>query len=84
MFHLDAYRIESALEAEDLDLDAMLAEGPLVIEWPERVAGILPDERLWVSLEYVSEEHRDLVFSARGARFETLLATFRQAAYGVG
>jgi tRNA threonylcarbamoyladenosine biosynthesis protein TsaE len=84
MFHLDAYRLESASEAEELDPDAMLAEGPLVIEWPERVETILPDERLWVNLDYVSEEHRDLVFSAHGARFQTLLATFRQAAYGVG
>ena len=83
MFHLDAYRLESASEAEELDLDAMLAEGPLVVEWPERVETILPGERLWVNLGYVSEEHRDLVFSARGTRFEKLLATFRQAAYGV-
>jgi len=83
MFHLDAYRLESASEAEELDPETMLTEGSLVIEWPERVEGILPDERLWVSLAYVGEEHRDLVFSAKGARFETLLATFRQAAYGV-
>ncbi len=84
LFHLDAYRLESAGEAEELDPDIMLVEGPLVIEWPERVEAILPNERLWVNLAYVSEEHRDLVFSAHGARFETLLATFRQAAYGVG
>jgi len=83
MFHLDAYRLESASEAEELDPDAMLSEGPLIVEWPERVETILPEDRLWVNLDYVSEEHRDLVFSARGTRFENLLATFRQAAYGV-
>src|SRR4030042_5954313 len=35
MNHLDAYRLESALEAEDLDLERMLAEGPLLVEWAE-------------------------------------------------
>ena len=84
MFHLDAYRLESAPEAEELDLDIMLVDGPLVIEWPERISSILPDECLWINLEYVNEEHRDLIFSAKGARFENLLATFRQSAYGVG
>lgn len=84
LFHLDAYRIETAAEAEELDLETMLAEGVLVVEWPERIAGILPAERMWVELEYVSEEHRDLVFNSSGTRYEHLLAGFQQAAYGVG
>jgi tRNA threonylcarbamoyladenosine biosynthesis protein TsaE len=37
LFHLDAYRLESVPEAEELDLDAMLEEGALIIEWPERL-----------------------------------------------
>ena len=32
IFHLDAYRLESTPEAEELDLDSMLAEGLLIIE----------------------------------------------------
>src|SRR5687767_15626144 len=36
LFHMDAYRLESTLEAEQLDLDSMLAQGALLIEWPER------------------------------------------------
>ncbi|MBM3151430.1 MAG: tRNA (adenosine(37)-N6)-threonylcarbamoyltransferase complex ATPase subunit type 1 TsaE [Chloroflexi bacterium] len=83
LFHLDAYRIESLPEAEQLDLDAMLAAGPLVVEWPERLEPLLPPERLWVRLEYVDEERRDLQFSANGGRPEALLAAFRQSAYGV-
>ncbi|NTW35798.1 MAG: HAMP domain-containing protein [Syntrophobacteraceae bacterium] len=73
LFHLDTYRIESAAEAEELDLDSMLVQGPLLIEWPERVKAILPAENLWVTLEYIDENGRQLVFTATGARHQQLL-----------
>ncbi len=83
LFHLDAYRLESAPEAEELDIEDLLAQGPLVVEWPERVEPVLPGERLWVKLEYVAEEHREMRFTTRGEHYERLLAALRQAVYGV-
>ena len=83
LFHLDAYRIESTAEAEELDLDAMLSQGPLVLEWPERIEAVLPGERLWVKMEDVSDENRQMYFSAYGERHEFLLAGLRQALFGV-
>ena len=73
LFHFDAYRIESLGEAEELDMDNLLSQGPLVIEWPEPVEPILPTERLWAWMEYKSEEHRAMRFAACGKRYETLL-----------
>lgn len=83
LFHFDAYRIDSLSEAEELDMDNLLAQGPLVVEWPERVEPILPAERLWAWLEYDAEEHRAMRFTARGKRYETLLDDFRRELYGV-
>jgi tRNA threonylcarbamoyladenosine biosynthesis protein TsaE len=83
LFHLDAYRLDSAAEAEDLDIDALLSAGPLVIEWPERIEPVLPAERLWVTLAYLAEEHREMRFTAQGAHYQGLLANLRQAVYGV-
>ncbi|MBN2047406.1 MAG: tRNA (adenosine(37)-N6)-threonylcarbamoyltransferase complex ATPase subunit type 1 TsaE, partial [Anaerolineaceae bacterium] len=37
IYHLDAYRLQSGFEAEELDLDTMLDTGILIIEWPERI-----------------------------------------------
>jgi tRNA threonylcarbamoyladenosine biosynthesis protein TsaE len=82
LFHFDAYRIESLAEAEELDLDSLLAQGPLVIEWPERVEAILPRERMWVFLEHESEEHRLIRCTASGRTYETLLDSLRQNIYG--
>lgn len=82
-FHMDAYRIESAPEGEELDLVTMLGEGPLLIEWAERLQKILPRERLWISLEHISEEHRQMRFQARGKRYDEILAELRQSMFGV-
>jgi tRNA threonylcarbamoyladenosine biosynthesis protein TsaE len=84
LFHMDAYRLDSTPEAEELDLDAMLSQGPLLIEWPERMDGLVPDDRLWVHLEHVAEEERQMKFHARGNRYEMLLDVIRLAAQGGG
>ncbi len=83
LFHLDAYRIGSIAEAMELDLDRMLMQGALVIEWAERMASILPPERLWVHLDYVDEEQRQLRFMAQGSRYDRLLADLRHVLFGV-
>lgn len=82
LYHLDAYRLNSAAEAEELDLEVMLESGPLVIEWADRIREALPRERLWVTLKWVDREQRDLVFSAKGNRYQELLAEFRRRVYG--
>ena len=82
-FHMDAYRVDSAPEGEELDLDAMLDAGPLLIEWAERIEKILPRECLWVTLEHISEEHRQMRFVARGKRYDALLTNLRQSMFGV-
>lgn len=74
LFHLDTYRIESPAEAEELDLDAMFAQGPLLIEWPERIQPVLPAETLWVTLEYLDDTRRQLNFQAAGVRYQQILA----------
>ncbi len=82
LFHMDAYRLDSAPEAEELDLDTMLAQGPLLIEWPERIDGLVPDEHLWIKFEYVDEEEREMNLQATGKRYDELLEIIRRAAYG--
>jgi tRNA threonylcarbamoyladenosine biosynthesis protein TsaE len=82
MYHLDAYRLESALEAEDLDLDLMLEDGPLVVEWPERIQPVLPANRLWISMRYIADEQRGMVFTGQGERFDEMLAGFRKRVFG--
>jgi tRNA threonylcarbamoyladenosine biosynthesis protein TsaE len=83
LYHLDAYRLGSAVEAQELDLDVIMGSGPLVIEWAERIKAALPDERLWVKLQWIDKDQRDMLISASGKRYENLLTAVRRKIYGV-
>jgi len=82
LHHLDAYRMDSPAEAEDLDIDLMLEKGPMVMEWPERIQSVIPMDRLWVNMRYMGDEHRGMLFTAHGVRFESLLDELRRRSFG--
>jgi tRNA threonylcarbamoyladenosine biosynthesis protein TsaE len=82
LYHLDAYRMNSYLEAEDLDLQLMLEQGPLVIEWPDRISDVIPPRRLWVGLRWLADDKRGMIFTPNGQRYEYLLAYFRRHTFG--
>lgn len=82
LFHMDAYRLNGALDAEDLDLTNMLESGALLVEWAERITPVLPKERLTVDLRWLADEQRGMVITARGARYEAILNEFRQKVFG--
>ena len=82
LFHMDAYRLDSAPKAEELDLDTMLAEGPLLIEWPERIKSLIPHDCIWLEMEYLAEEHRQMRFKSKGKRYDALLGELRHSLFG--
>jgi tRNA threonylcarbamoyladenosine biosynthesis protein TsaE len=43
LWHVDLYRIEHALELEELGIEDALADAALLIEWPERLPRLSPD-----------------------------------------
>jgi tRNA threonylcarbamoyladenosine biosynthesis protein TsaE len=79
--HLDAYRLDNPMEAEALDLDALLADGPLVVEWAQKILDSLPEEYLLLQLNYVQEQHRSMKFTAQGAYYERLLTSLQENIY---
>ena len=83
LYHLDGYRLSGAAEAEDLDVEALVESGPLVIEWADRIEAALSKERLWVVLHWVDDSQRDMVFSAAGPRYQSLLVDLRKYIFGV-
>ncbi len=75
--HLDAYRLDGAAEAEMLDIEELLAHGPLVVEWAPRILDSLPDENLSVQMSWAEEEYRDMKFVAHGSYYEEMLTTLQ-------
>ncbi len=85
LYHIDLYRLGNPLdEALDMGLEEYVhGDGVCLIEWAERVAAILPGEHLWLRLRHLDASKRGLLITARGARYEELLAEFRRKAFGV-
>ncbi len=50
VWHFDLYRLERAEDAFELGIEDAFADGIALIEWPERIAGLLPKERLEIGL----------------------------------
>lgn len=75
--HLDAYRLQNALNAEDLDLDMLLEDGVLVVEWAERIRSALPDEALDLKFSWVADEQRSILLKPNGTRYKKLVKTFQ-------
>ena len=82
LYHLDAYRLEGTFDAEILDFDWMLSQGPVVIEWVERISGVLPEEYLKIRLDYTGVGHRAMMLNPKGKRFQTMVDNLRRKLYG--
>ncbi|TDQ35217.1 tRNA (adenosine(37)-N6)-threonylcarbamoyltransferase complex ATPase subunit type 1 TsaE [Aureibacillus halotolerans] len=70
LYHMDAYRLEG--EEDDLGLDEYVyGQGVTVIEWPEYVEEVLPEQRVSIAIAY-TENGRTLTFKAVGQIYEDL------------
>lgn len=61
--HCDFYRIENPAEVDELGLEEALADGALLVEWPERAPGHLPDDALTIRIGILGEGKRAVQFS---------------------
>ncbi|HEX3814235.1 MAG TPA: tRNA (adenosine(37)-N6)-threonylcarbamoyltransferase complex ATPase subunit type 1 TsaE [Mycobacteriales bacterium] len=81
LVHVDAYRLGSALEVDDLDLDADLADSVTAIEWGAGLVEQLADERLEIELRReIDHDRRTAVLTATGESWDARLAELRQPA----
>ena len=66
LWHVDLYRLKRAEEAFELGLDEAFAAAACLIEWPERLDGALPRDRLEIALTMEGEGRR-AVLTGKGA-----------------
>ena len=56
LYHCDLYRLRAPSELDDLGLrDLLVGPAVLLVEWPERAAGRLPEPDLALLLEYENQ-----------------------------
>jgi tRNA threonylcarbamoyladenosine biosynthesis protein TsaE len=84
LYHVDSYRLYGPEDALSFGFDEMLIdEHPVLLEWPERVAEMLPAARLTITFDFDEGDRRYLAFDAVGESYERLLEDFRKRAFGV-
>lgn len=75
LVHVDAYRLGSIDEVDDLDLDASVEESLTVVEWGTGLVESLSADRLEVHIQRSSDETDDtrtVTLSSVGARWEAV------------
>ena len=62
LYHLDLYRISGVNAALAFGVDEFLddPQGISLIEWPDRIDGILPENAICVEIEHLSDSERRL------------------------
>ena len=64
VYHFDAYRLRSTAEALEIGAeDYLYGQGVCLIEWPEKMAGIIPPEAVHVTLEKQGPNEREIRIS---------------------
>ena len=72
IYHIDAYRLEGL--DQELGFEEFLDDdGLTVIEWPQYVPSLIPDEYLSVHIRLLEEDRREFTFTAKGRVYEDLL-----------
>lgn len=61
LYHFDLYRLTQPVQAYELGVEEAFAEGISLVEWPERLGGLLPPTHLGLRLDFAEGA------SARGA-----------------
>lgn len=64
LIHIDAYRLESEQELSILGFAELLKDPKnlILIEWPEKVADILPADLIKINFKFVGETEREIAF----------------------
>jgi tRNA threonylcarbamoyladenosine biosynthesis protein TsaE len=74
VYHFDAYRLRGEGELADLGVHEYFdGEGVCLIEWADRVAGLLPAEHLRITLAITGPTARQALLEGWGERYRALL-----------
>lgn len=64
IYHFDLYRLENMEEALDMGFEDYLDSGALcLIEWPDVVNDILPDDTVRVDIKVNDDDSRDIIIN---------------------
>lgn len=80
IFHFDTYRLRSIEEFLDLGVEEYLSAGGVcIVEWADRVAEVLPADRLCIEISITGPEARQFTLTADGEQAAAILDRLRKS-----
>lgn len=74
LYHFDFYRLEDVREIEKIGYEEFLfGEGVAVVEWPQRMGSLLPEEYVKIELKIHGENSRTIKITACGKKYQSIL-----------
>lgn len=73
VWHFDLYRLARPKDAHELDIEDAFADAISLIEWPERLGSLLPEDRLDIHLAFGATEDERIVTISGGASWRERL-----------
>ena len=73
VYHFDLYRIEAAEEIYELGVEDAFADGISLVEWPDRLGPLMPEDRLDIAFDIMPTGRRARL-TAHGAWVDRLKA----------
>jgi tRNA threonylcarbamoyladenosine biosynthesis protein TsaE len=74
VYHADLYRLQEVREVEDLGWEEFIfGNGISLMEWAEKIPGILPEDRIEIRISWLSAEERKFVITGKGARAKSIV-----------
>jgi tRNA threonylcarbamoyladenosine biosynthesis protein TsaE len=78
VYHADLYRLQEAAEVEDLGWEEIVfGDGISLLEWAEKIPGILPEERIEIRISWVGPDERKFRIAGEGPRAKHILPLLR-------
>ena len=78
--HFDLFRLDGPADCRELGFDDALAAGPILVEWPDRMGPLIPENRLDITFAFGKRaEARTALLSAHGDwvdRLDAVVAKF--------
>jgi tRNA threonylcarbamoyladenosine biosynthesis protein TsaE len=83
LIHLDIYRLQGAGDLAELGYEEYFyGDGVAVVEWAEKIKDILPGDTMFINLNHVDENQREIRISGRSGKIGIIAEELRRKGFG--
>jgi len=80
LYHVDCYRLEGEDDVEGSGIiDYIVGDGLTVVEWPDRLGSLTPDNRLEIHINCGQDEERFITLTAHGQGWQERLSNLKRS-----